>query len=55
VLVARDGDEVAAQIELLDRGRAREIGDRARRRVLAEHTYERRAALVEDVLSAVRA
>jgi len=55
VLVARDGDQVAAQIELLDPARAREIGDRARRRVLAEHTYERRAALVEDVLSAVRA
>jgi spore maturation protein CgeB len=53
VLVARDGAEVAALLDDLDPKRAREIGLRARRRVLAEHTYNRRAELVEQVLSAL--
>jgi hypothetical protein len=30
--------------------RARTIGERARRRILAEHTYDRPAAQVEDLL-----
>jgi spore maturation protein CgeB len=55
VLVARAGDDVAAALEELDPARARAIGERARRRVLAEHTYDRRAQLVERVLSAVAA
>jgi spore maturation protein CgeB len=50
VLVAHDGDEVAAHVEALTRDRARAIGRRARARVLAEHTYARRAEQVEDVL-----
>jgi spore maturation protein CgeB len=53
VLVARDGEEVVALLDDLDPKRAREIGLRARRRVLAEHTYNRRAELVEHVLSAI--
>ena len=53
VLVARDGTEVAELVEGLDAKRARAIGKRARRRVLAEHTYDRRAELVERVLSGV--
>ena len=52
VLVARDGADVAALVSELDRDRARPLGDAARRRVLAEHTYARRAALVERVLAA---
>jgi len=55
VLVATSGDDVAARLEELDPARARAIGGRARRRILAEHTYERRAELVERVLSAVAA
>jgi spore maturation protein CgeB len=55
VLVARDGSEVAAHVEALSPERARAIGRRALRRLLAEHTYERRAELVEDVLAGVRA
>ena len=55
VLVATAGDDVAAALEELDPTRARAIGERARRRVLAEHTYDRRAQLVERVLSAVAA
>ena len=51
VLVARDGAEVARHLEELTPERARGIGDAARRRVLAEHTYAHRAAQVETVLS----
>lgn len=50
VLVARDGVEVAAHVAALAPERARRIGEAARRRVLAEHTYAQRAALVEEVL-----
>jgi spore maturation protein CgeB len=50
VLVAENGDEVAAHIESLTPKRAREIGQAAYRRVLAEHTYAHRAAQVEVVL-----
>ncbi|MDX6750731.1 glycosyltransferase [Geminicoccaceae bacterium 1502E] len=50
VLVAQDGAKVAAHLAGLDRGRARAIGEAARRRVLAHHTYEQRAALCEAVL-----
>jgi spore maturation protein CgeB len=55
VLVARDGAEVAAHVETLSPERAQEIGKRALRRVLAEHTYAQRAQVVEDVLAGVRA
>lgn len=50
VLVARDGAEVADHLAHLDPARARAIGAAARRRVLAEHTYARRAAAVEAAL-----
>lgn len=51
VLVARDGKEVAEIVAALKGPRAREIGEAARRRVLAEHTYERRA---DDVVRALK-
>jgi spore maturation protein CgeB len=50
VLVASSGEEVADRLRALTPERAREIGYAARRRVLAEHTYARRAAEVEAVL-----
>jgi len=50
ILVARDGAAVAAHLEALDPARAREIGEAARRRVLAEHTYRHRAREVEALL-----
>jgi spore maturation protein CgeB len=50
VLVARDGEEVAGHLDGLGREVARALGARARRRVLAEHTYDHRAAQVEAVL-----
>jgi spore maturation protein CgeB len=51
VLVARDGAEVAELLEGLGPDRARRIGEAARERVLAEHTYDRRAEQVEAILA----
>ncbi len=50
VLVAREGAEVAELLSGLDAERARTIGEAARRRVLAEHTYAQRALQVEAAL-----
>jgi spore maturation protein CgeB len=50
VLVARNGTEVAGHLNDLNLRRARRIGRAARRRVLAEHTYDKRAEQVEAVL-----
>jgi spore maturation protein CgeB len=50
VLVARDGAEVAEQVRSLSPEQARRIGEAARRRVLAEHTYAHRALQIEEVL-----
>jgi spore maturation protein CgeB len=52
ILVARDGNEVAEQVERLTPGRALAVGEAALRRVLAEHTYDHRAKRVEEVLGA---
>jgi spore maturation protein CgeB len=53
VLVARDGADVAQWIAALDTTEARAIGERARRRMLAEHTYAHRALEVERLLNGV--
>jgi spore maturation protein CgeB len=50
VLVARDGTDVAEHLCALTPERARAIGAAARRRVLAEHTYEHRGALLDALL-----
>jgi spore maturation protein CgeB len=55
VLVARDGAEVAELLSGLDPERARSIGAAALERVLAEHTYDRRAEQVEAILEGVPA
>jgi spore maturation protein CgeB len=47
VLVARDGQDVAEHMAALTPERAREIGQAALRRVLAEHTYALRGAQVD--------
>ena len=44
VLVARDGQDVAEHVQALTPERAREIGRAGRARILAEHTYAKRAA-----------
>lgn len=54
VLVAHSGEEVAQQAAALSDARAREIGQRGRRRILAEHTYAHRAEQVERLLAAGR-
>ena len=50
VLVARDGRDVAEQLQALTPDHARRIGEAGRRRVLAEHTYAQRAVIVDGVL-----
>ncbi len=50
VLVAADGDQVAAHLGALDPVRAARIGQAARRRILAGHTYTQRAAQLEILL-----
>ena len=51
VLVARDGIEVAAHVEALTPARARAIGEAARTRILRDHTYARRGAEVDAILT----
>jgi spore maturation protein CgeB len=50
VLVARDGQDVAGHLRELTPERARRMGEAARARVLAEHTYARRGAAVDALL-----
>ena len=47
VLVARDGRDVAEHVRGLTEAAARAIGARARARILAEHTYAKRAVAVD--------
>jgi spore maturation protein CgeB len=51
VLVARDDIDVAEAVRTLTAERARDIGQAALRRVLAEHTYDRRAATLHRLLT----
>jgi spore maturation protein CgeB len=50
ILVARDGDEVAELLDGLTPARSRAIGEAARRRVLAHHTYGARVERLERIL-----
>ena len=50
ILVAGDGEQVADHLATLTPARAKQIGDAALRRVLAEHTYEHRAAQLQRLL-----
>jgi spore maturation protein CgeB len=52
VIVCASGAEVIDALQSLDAPTAREIGTRARERILTEHTYAHRAREFEDVLSA---
>jgi len=52
VLVARDGAEVAEHVARLDESIARRMGQQALRRIVAHHTYARRALEVEATLEA---
>jgi len=51
VLVARDGQEVAEILAGLDSEWAKTIGERARARILRDHTYAHRAAEVDRIIT----
>jgi spore maturation protein CgeB len=55
VLVARDGADVAEIMSALSPDRARAIGQAAKRRVLAEHTYDLRGQQVHRIFQSHRA
>ena len=50
VLVARSGEDVIRHLRTLGPSRARQLGEAAQRRVLAEHTYEHRAHQIQQLL-----
>jgi spore maturation protein CgeB len=52
ILIARNGDEVAAHLLALTPRRAKRIGATALQRALAEHTYAHRAELLEQTINA---
>ncbi len=54
ILVASAGSDVLEQLASLTDARAREIGDAALSRVLAEHTYGHRVGLLEEALGDTR-
>jgi spore maturation protein CgeB len=54
VIVARSGMEVAERLATLTRRAASQMGKAALGRILAEHTYDHRAAQVEALLDGVR-
>jgi spore maturation protein CgeB len=54
VIVARSGAEVAERLQALTPAAAAQLGDAARQRVQAQHTYDHRAAQVEALLDARR-
>jgi hypothetical protein len=51
VLIANDADELVAHLRQTPRARTELIGAAARARVLRDHTYTARAALLDKVLS----
>lgn len=54
LLVAESGDEVVRLLTSLSAEAAAAVGAAARRRALADHTYDDRARLVDEVLTACR-
>jgi len=50
ILVARDGADVADHLRSLTPARARGIGEAARARILAGHTYQQRAVILDRLL-----
>lgn len=54
ILIANNGDAVGEFVRSLSTSQARQIGDMAYQRVLAEHTYAHRAAQVDFLLDTVQ-
>jgi spore maturation protein CgeB len=55
ILIASSGAEVADHLDALTPHRARDIARQARRRILAQHTYRRRAIQFERLLNGMNA
>lgn len=53
ILIARDGVDVGDILENLSSERARHIGAAALKRVLSEHTYERRARVADETFKSL--
>jgi spore maturation protein CgeB len=51
VLVAMDGDEVEGFLVNTDKAKAARIGEAARKKVLSDHTYEKRAILLDRIFA----
>jgi spore maturation protein CgeB len=51
ILVARSADDILQHLHFVPEDRARDIGQAARRRALTEHTYARRAAELDAILT----
>ncbi|OYQ33179.1 hypothetical protein CHU92_13660 [Flavobacterium cyanobacteriorum] len=51
ILVAKSGDEVTEILRTLTQERAREIGEAGYRKVLAAHTYNHRAELLQSIIN----
>lgn len=54
IIVVKNGEEVAEKLSALTPERAKEIGKAAYEKVLAQHTYQQRAELLEKVISQFR-
>jgi spore maturation protein CgeB len=54
ILIASSGHQVAEHLQRLQPARTAEIGRRAARRILAEHTYDHRSAQLEDLFGISR-
>jgi spore maturation protein CgeB len=50
ILVAENKNDVVAQLQDLDSAKAKKIGNAARKKVMAQHTYKHRAEQVEKIL-----
>jgi spore maturation protein CgeB len=55
ILVAKNAEEVVAQLRAIDAKHSKEIGTAMRARALRDHTYEMRSHQVDAILSASRA
>ncbi|MBK6264980.1 glycosyltransferase [Marivirga sp. S37H4] len=51
ILVARNGEEVTELLRNLTPQKAQEIGEAAYKKVLSEHTYQHRAALLQSIFN----
>jgi spore maturation protein CgeB len=51
ILIARDAEQIIGYLRQITREEAKNIGERMRRRALADHTYNLRAQQVNEILA----